>query len=373
MPDRKEPRLEIDPVKPAASVAERPASAATANRPKPDATVRPAPPTSSPKTSELHQSAVEKPAASVKPGAPAKPAIEEPLRHQPVESTYKSERAGGYGQPGKLEASSHSADSGGSGGSGGGYPARLDSDGTGSGGSGLLIWFALLLALAGLIFGGWQYMRVDKQQQSMQVLADRVQELEIRLSATGQDLSEAGTTFSEQLKAANEKLKWADEEINKLWRLANNQMRPNIAGLQEQVKALESGLSRTERQSTEAASVARAANDKATEAGRNLQVQVEAVKKDLGAMGLRLTEVTLATSTLDQRLRNQDQGSRVAALSKKVEELDQRVSAGGIPPELQQKMTEQEEILASLEASRSQLVSRVTRLMDEVRELQQAR
>ncbi|MBE0506598.1 MAG: hypothetical protein IBX50_07735 [Marinospirillum sp.] len=298
------------------------------------------------------------------------------MRHQPVEPAYRSERAGSHGKP---------ADSGGSGGSGGHYPANLEPNGSGSGGSHLLVGFALLLALAGLIFGGWQYMHVDKQQQSIQALADRVQELEIRLSATGQNLSEAGNTFSEQLKTANEKLKWADDEINKLWRLANNQIRPNIRGLQEQTKGLDERLSRAERQSTEVANLARSANDKATEAARNLQLQTEVIKKDLAAVGQRLTEVTLATSTLDQRLRNQetstrdqhlrnqDQSSKVTTLTQKVEQLEQRVSRSSITPELQKKMAEQEEILASLEASRSQLVSRVTRLMEDVQVLQQAR
>lgn len=334
MPDRKEPRLEIDPVKPA-STTERPASAPVT--PKPDAATRPV--------------------SHVNPEVPNKP------EHQPPPQSVEP-------PPKKNERVSHHT-----------QPSEAATPNTsGSGASPLLVWLVLLLALASLAFGGWQYLRADQQQQSMQVLADRVQELEIRLSTTGQNLSEAGNSFSaqlktanEQLKAANEKLKWADDEIHKLWRLANNQIRPNITGLQEQTKGLDERLNRAERQSTEVANLARSANDKATEAARNLQTQTETIKKDLTAMGQRLTEVTLATSTLDQRLRNQDQSSRVTSLTQKLEQLEQRVSRSGVTPELQQKMAEYEEILASLEASRSQLVSRVTRLMEDVQALQQAR
>lgn len=365
MPDRKEPRLEIDPVKPAAPSVERPASTATA-RPRPETPARPASAVSSAKATPAHPMSSESPAVSVKPETPTKPVTETPLRHQPVESVYKSERAGSHGKPSESGSSAYSAGAGGSGGSGGHYPANLESNGSGSGGSTLLVWFALLLALAGLIFGGWQYTRVDKQQESMQRLADRVQELEIRLSETGQDLSKAGSTFREQLE-------WADSEIRKLWVIAHQRNQPAIVALQGKMKEVEERANKAEAQLKEAVTASAASRQTSNETKTQLQALNDKIAGDLRELGQRLTEVTLVTSTLDQRLRNQDQSSKMNTLSKKVDELGQRVSAGGMPPELEQKLTEQEEILASLEASRSQLVSRVTRLMDEVRELQQAR
>lgn len=226
----------------------------------------------------------------------------------------------------------------------------------------MLAVLAGLLAVVSLVFGGWQYQRAEQQQQTMQLLADRVHELEIRLSATGQDLSEAGSTFTE-------KLKWADEEIHKLWRLANNEMRPNIARLQEQSRTLNERLTSNE---GSVAGVQKSVTDQA-QAGRALQGHFDALKQDVEQAGQRLTEVTLTTSTLDQRLRELDQRNELTALQRKVEALEKQVATAGMPPELQQKLAEQDEVLTSLEASRSQLVSRVTRLMDEVRELQQAR
>ena len=348
MPDRKEPRLDIDPVKPTAPAAAHSASPVKANRAEPDAVARPAP-----------RAPVQ--TAADRPGRTSRPEAEAPRHQQPVESAYRKERVGSVSQD-------HAGGVGGSGGGGAGghYPAQLESSGSGSGSSSLLVWFALLLALAGLAFGGWQYLRADQQQQSMQRLADRVQELEIRLSETGQDLSKAGSTFREQLE-------WADSEIRKLWVVAHQRNLPAITELQNKMKAVEERATKAEAQLKDALAASSASRQVGNEVKAQLQALNDKMARDLRELGQRLTEVTLATSTLDQRLRNQDQSSKLTALTQKVGQLEQRVAAGGVPPELQQKMAEQEEILASLEASRNQLVSRVTRLMEDVQVLQQAR
>ena len=251
--------------------------------------------------------------------------------------------------------------------------------------SGALSWWgplALLLAVAGLSLGGWQYHLALGQQQAMESLAGRIQELEIRLSETGQDLSETGSSFSQKLAASSEQLKaqdakleaqgarldWAASEIRKLWVVAHQRNRPAIAQIQQELQSGEQRLQEAVRQSEQIAS-------KVEHLSRQLSSEVAALTQEVATTqtavrgySSRMTEVSLATSTLSQQLRDQNQSERVGRLESEVQGLQRRLDSG-----TRERLDEFEEILASLEASRSQLVSRVTRLMDDVRELQQGR
>lgn len=257
-------------------------------------------------------------------------------------------------------------------------------------------WLGIFLALIALGLLAWQFLQLQhatqqmvQQQQSMQLLGNRIQELEGVLSTTGDDLSAAGNSF-------NEKLKLAMSEIDKLWGVAYRTNRPAIQGLDTKTKQLEQGLSKVEKQLAEAletnktvAIASKAATEKSLELAEDLKkynatLKINADEMNLQIKGLtqRLTEVSLTASTLDERLRNQDLRIGLAALEKRVTELASKTpNIQSQPDELQAKLVdkltaqvaEQQEILASLEASRGQLVGRVTRLMEEVRALQQAR
>ena len=246
-------------------------------------------------------------------------------------------------------------------------------------GSSFKSWLAILLALVALGLLAWQYLQAQQQQASMQVLAERIQELEIRLSETGEDLSTAGSSFNEKLVEAKAEITELWSENDKLWEVAYRTNRPAISALENQTKTLDKNLSKIEQQ----LATSLAASNSAVEQNKNLaanlkknsdelNVQIKELNQQLVVVNQRLTEVSLNTSTLDQRLRDQDQGKQLAALQKQVTDLSTKVSQI-LPDDLQAKLVEQEEILASLEASRGQLVSRVTRLMEEVRELQQAK
>lgn len=257
-------------------------------------------------------------------------------------------------------------------------------------------WLALLLALLALGLLAWQFLQLQQttqqivqQQQSLQLLGDRVLELESMLSTTGSDLSAAG-------KKLNDKLEWADSEIRKLWVIAHQRNRPAIDGLENKTKQLEQSLSKAEKQLAEALETSKAgviATKATTEKSLVLTKDLKELSFHVKELTQRLTEVSLTTSTLDERLRNQDLRTGLAALEKQVSSLStatsnavaqakvqsqaQSQSQSSQPNDLQVKLAkqlaEQQEILASLEASRGQLVSRVTRLMEEVRALQQGR
>ena len=231
------------------------------------------------------------------------------------------------------------------------------------------VWLAIFLALLALGLLAWQYMQSQQQPLLMQTLGNRIQALEIRLAETGDDLSASGSSF-------NEKLEWADSEIRKLWVVAHQRNRPAIETLEAKIKQLEQGLSKADKQLSEAVTVSKKAVDKSLALGNDLKKFNDELNFHIKELSQRLTEISLSASTLDQRLRDQDLRTKLAALEKGVANLKSTVDQ--IKPDnqsgnLQAKLSEQEEILASLEASRAQLVGRVTRLMEEVRELQQAR
>lgn len=264
-------------------------------------------------------------------------------------------------------------------------------------------WLGIFLALIALGLLAWQFLQLQQatqqgilQQQSMQLLGNRIQQLESILLTTGDDLSEAGKKF-------NEKLEWVDSEIRKLWVIAHQRNRPAIDVLETKIKQLEESLNKSEQQLAEALDVSKTAalaSKAATEQNlvlandlnkysatlnantEKITVNAEEVNVQLKGLMQRLTEVSLTASTLDERLRNQDLRTDWVGLEKRVAELSSKTPVtefksdelhAKLIDELTAQVAEQQEILASLEASRGQLVGRVTRLMEEVQVLQQAR
>ncbi|SFB82485.1 hypothetical protein SAMN05660443_0370 [Marinospirillum celere] len=295
---------------------------------------------------------------------------ERPTREQPADSSstsreFQQTTASGY------------PNGGGGGGNGSGNYPTLPPDGGKS--FSTLALVALVLAVLGLGFGGWQLMRAENQQQAMEALADRIQELEIRLSETGQDLTEAGSSFSQRLRAHQEKLEWADDEIRKLWVVAHQRNRPAIAELQEKLEKVEGDLASTRTSANQANQNAQQAAERLERATNRWNEQLRGLSSEVESYSNRLAEISLTTSTLNQQVRDQDRRQQVEALNQEVRELRGQITqltqqaSAEVPEDLGERLAEYEEILASLEASRSQLTSRVTRLMDDVRELQQGR
>lgn len=271
----------------------------------------------------------------------------------------------------KAEAPDSIAASGVSGGDGGNYGGD-GSAATSSGKQGLG-WLAagllVVLILSGL--GGWQLFALNQQLQSQigaleVALSDRLEELEVRLLETDEGLSQTGQTFRGRLD-------WADEEIHKLWRLANNRMRPAISELQEQVSPLPEQLARLqtavqplpdritqlgrEQQEIEGRLTARQERHQQTQ--QALQQQVQQIEQ-------QTMEASLMLTALSEQVRNRAGQEQIRELQAQVEGLvDQWRN------ELEPQLANQTEQLNSLDLSRQQLVSRLTQLMDEMSELYQ--
>lgn len=253
---------------------------------------------------------------------------------------------------------------------------------TGSG-QGLSL-FALLVALGGIGFGGWQYVQVQKLQNGLLALGDRVEELELQLSETGKDLSSAGEGFRERLDTV-------DSEIRKLWDLSNKRNRPNIESLQgkvEQLGSTQEGLSgRLDKQTEQIQQMDGRINQVASTLRDEVNAQAQRVTRlqdQLAPLQDHLDQLNTRITVLPGRL--DDQKKQLDSLRNTLASMDQRLtelavasstqadqlsslSADGLA-QMQQDVKTHQEQLRSLEASRRQLTRRVTQLMDQLRQIQ---
>lgn len=99
--------------------------------------------------------------------------------------------------------------------------------------------FAFLLAVTGLGLAGFAYWQLLEAQKATDSAVARIAELEDRLEMTGDD-TEAS------MAAVQAKLKWADSEIRKLWGVAYDTNRKNIAENKDAIATVASQASSIE-------------------------------------------------------------------------------------------------------------------------------
>ena len=271
-------------------------------------------------------------------------------------------------------------------------PAARQKSGNGGGrrGSSAMLW-VLLVVVAAAAGAGWY-----TQEQRVQALESQLEEadywarqsklalarFEGELSETGENLQERGESLENKIAAQEKRLDTADSEIRKLWAVANERNKKRLDEHQERLAALESGL---------------AENDKAIGA---VEASVEQARQSLSADIVALknqTETSVAAlqdanrqateqlTRLSQQLADVDQvienrirrfeqeqklgisglEGRVAALERETDQLagDSRVQA------LSNELANLKRTVDSIDASRSQLTSRLVRLSEEVNQL----
>lgn len=313
---------------------------------------------------------------------PIRPDDDELRAERPIGSAEPKKAADNKPKPsagGKAEPPGPARPSGGAkGGSGGGR------------GSSALLWL-LVVVVAAAAGAGWY-----TQEQRVQALESQLEEadywarqsklalarFEGELSETGENLQERGESLEDKIAAQEKRLDAADSEIRKLWAVANERNKKRLDEHQERLAALESGL---------------AENDKAIGA---VEASVEQARQSLSADIVALknqTETSVAAlqdanrqateqlTRLSQQLADVDQvienrirrfeqeqklgisglEGRVAALERETDQLagDSRVQA------LSNELANLKRTVDSIDASRSQLTSRLVRLSEEVNQL----
>ncbi|AXS82454.1 MULTISPECIES: hypothetical protein [Marinobacter] len=264
----------------------------------------------------------------------------------------------------------------------------------GSGGNGrgsvAMLWL-LVIAVAVAAGAGWY-----SQNQRVQALESQLEEadywarqsklalarFEGDLSETGETLQERGASLADQIAAQKKRLDTADSEIRKLWAIANERNKKRLDEHQERIAAVESGLA----ESKKAVGALEASAEKVR---TSLSADIAAVKQQtetsITALQDANRQATNQLTKLSQQLADVDQviesrirrfeqeqklgisgmEGRVAALERKTEAL----SDGGRVQALRNELASLKRTVESIDASRSQLTSRLVRLSEELNQL----
>ena len=271
----------------------------------------------------------------------------------------------------------------------------------GSGGSGRgVTWFLVLLLLVGAGVAGWFGWHM---QQKLSAMENQLEEadywsrqsklalarFEGDLSETGENLEETGSSMEERLTEVGQTLGEVNDEIRKLWVLANDKNRPRIEALGEQQEALSgrletlaTGLSDTEASVvtvTDELDSLSATVEQAGQRQAELATSVETLEQGIGDVQQRVASLVNDLEGVDERVNQQltrfrqEQSLTIEGLESRIQSLE---SGDGRVAELSRqlsatrsRLSEAEQTLESVDASRAQLTSRLVRLQQQVDQL----
>lgn len=271
-------------------------------------------------------------------------------------------------------------------------PAARQKGGNGGGrrGSSALLW-VLLIVVAAAAGAGWY-----SQEQRVQALESQLEEadywarqsklalarFEGELSETGENLQERGESLEDRIAAQEKRLDTADSEIRKLWAVANERNKQRLDEHQERLAALEAGLAENDtaidaveasvEQVRQSLSADIAALKKQTETSvAALQEANQQATEQLTRLSQQLADVDQVIESRIRRFQQEQQlgmsglEGRVAALERETSALagDSRTQA------LKEELATLKRTVESIDASRSQLTSRLIRLSEEVNQL----
>jgi peptidoglycan hydrolase CwlO-like protein len=234
------------------------------------------------------------------------------------------------------------------------------------------------------------------QYQRMQVLESQLEEADYwarqsklalarfqgDLSETGETLQERGASLEDQLAAQKKRLDTADSEIRKLWAIANERNKKRLDEHQERIAALETGLAEGRKaigaleasvekvQTSLSADIASLKQQTQTsitalqDANRQATEQLTRLSQQLADVD-QVIESRIRRFEQEQKLGISGMEGRISALERETDQLsdDGRVQA------LRNELASLKRTVESIDASRSQLTSRLVRLSEEVNQL----
>lgn len=102
-------------------------------------------------------------------------------------------------------------------------------------GNGLWIFLTFLVALGGYGASYWLFMQNQQQLQMMGQAEQRIEELERKISATGEELDQSAVALRVQVNELKDKTEVLWQEMDKLWASAWRRNQTEIQGLSETV------------------------------------------------------------------------------------------------------------------------------------------
>lgn len=186
---------------------------------------------------------------------------------------------------------------------------------------GLLVFCLVLMAVV-LGIGGYSIyevqIRLDRSNELLETANRNVRDLEARLAATGMDVSKELQTLKEQ-QATN------FSEIDKLWKVAYRENRPDIKKLETSVASLTKGNSDT----AKIVAGLKTEVEQSSTRVSNLATSMDKVKNDLLAESDELkTSLSLVRGQIqDNVVQTEGQKRAIAAITQQLKDIDEAIEA----------------------------------------------
>lgn len=269
-------------------------------------------------------------------------------------------------------------------------PKPEKTSGGGGPGGGLLMWLLLVVVAAGA-GAGWYF-----QNERIEALEGQLEEadywarqsklalarFEGELSETGESLQERGASLEEKIAANDERLDSADSEIRKLWVIANERNKKRLDEHQQRLADVDDQLA----QANKAASDLTASLEQAraglsadvAQVRQRLDDSVASLERANQEATQQLTRLSQQIGDVDQvvesRIRRfeQEQKLGISGMEGQIAALEQKVDSmagDGEVRALRNQLSELKKTVDAVDASRSQLTSRLVRLSEEVNQL----
>lgn len=277
-----------------------------------------------------------------------------------------------------------------SGGPGGASKSPANGGGAGRSGGNALLWL-LLIVVAGGAGAGWYW-----QNERLAVVESQLEEAESwarqsklalarfegELSETGSSLQERGESLEDTLAGHGQRLDNADSEIGKLWVVANERNKARLDDQQQRLGDVDQTLVELNKAVSDVSATLEQARSSLSGDMEQLRQRVEnsvvaleradqQVSEQLAGLEQRMDDVGELVDTRvrrfeqEQRLGNQGLESRLSSLEVQVDAMADGSQVGALRGELETL----QETVEAIDASRSQLTSRLIRLSEEVNDL----
>lgn len=265
----------------------------------------------------------------------------------------------------------------------------------GNGGSGgkkssgpWLLFLLLIVAGAGAL--GWyqqndRIARMESQLEEADYWARQsklaLARFEGELSDTGEDLQEAGQSIEQRLNAQAGRLDNADSEIRKLWGVANDRNKARLNDHEERLNGLDQSLEAADSRS-QALSASVEELRKTLESGldgleSSLEQKLAAQQERLASQQSTLDKMQTSLASVDDQIETRlkrfqrEQNLTIDGLEGRISALEKTTEAleGGQIRSIRAELETLKQTVSSIDASRTQLTSRLVRLSEEVSQL----
>lgn len=211
----------------------------------------------------------------------------------------------------------------------------------------------LVFCLLGLaVVSGWLGLQSDRLQKQLVQTQISLELARKRIDQLGNEVFSTGADFTETGNVIDEKFKFFDSEIRKLWDLSNKRNRPAITKNSAQIKSM-------------AASVKKAAGQ--AQSSQQKLKAIEARQSELVSNFKKLNNQLLTENTT-LRAALEDQSEQLLLVRSEMGILQGRLK--NIPGDIAQRVKNNEEAVEAIDATRRQLISRITKLQGRLDQLQ---